>query len=247
MKFLQKMNCVAGCAVAAILSLAAVPQVASANVIINGGFANHLGTGYYYSALDTGKGVPTMAPFSVPGWAFTGGSGVVNGQSTGFGPATPVPASGSFAFIQSGSTPGSIFQEVGLTAGTYDLTFDAAGRSNFGTSATYGVSLDSLIGGKDALTNPLTLTAITGQPFTQYSYVFTVGPYKALPTVPRLFTLDFFNTSKTGDSTAFISNVNINPSASPAPEPSQIGMLALMGLGLGGLMLRARRKATLAA
>jgi hypothetical protein len=34
---------------------------------------------------------------------------------------------------------------------------------------------------------------------------------------------------------------------SAAPEPSQIGMLALMGLGLGGLMLRARRKATLAA
>jgi hypothetical protein len=35
------------------------------------------------------------------------------------------------------------------------------------------------------------------------------------------------------------------PNASPAPEPSQIGMLALMGLGLGGLMLRARKaKAT---
>ena len=30
--------------------------------------------------------------------------------------------------------------------------------------------------------------------------------------------------------------------ASPAPEPSQVGMLALMGLGLGGLLLRARRR-----
>ncbi len=32
-----------------------------------------------------------------------------------------------------------------------------------------------------------------------------------------------------------------NGLVSPAPEPSQFGMLALMGLGLGGLMLRARR------
>ena len=30
---------------------------------------------------------------------------------------------------------------------------------------------------------------------------------------------------------------------SPAPEPSQVGMLALMGLGLGSLLLRARRRA----
>ncbi len=35
--------------------------------------------------------------------------------------------------------------------------------------------------------------------------------------------------------------------ASPAPEPSQVGILALMGLSLGGLMLRARKaKAALA-
>ncbi len=31
--------------------------------------------------------------------------------------------------------------------------------------------------------------------------------------------------------------------ASPAPEPSEVGMLALMACGLGGLMLRARRRA----
>ena len=31
--------------------------------------------------------------------------------------------------------------------------------------------------------------------------------------------------------------------ASPAPEPSQAGMLALVGLALGGLILRARRRA----
>ncbi len=32
-------------------------------------------------------------------------------------------------------------------------------------------------------------------------------------------------------------------SVSPAPEPSQVGMLALLGLGLGGLLLRARKRA----
>jgi hypothetical protein len=44
-----------------------------------------------------------------------------------------------------------------------------------------------------------------------------------------------------------VNDLFLTPLASPAPEPSQIGMLALMGLGLGGLMLRARRKATLSA
>jgi hypothetical protein len=43
-----------------------------------------------------------------------------------------------------------------------------------------------------------------------------------------------------GDSSIILHDVP--PAASPAPEPSQIGMLALMGLGLGGLMLRARRR-----
>ena len=35
--------------------------------------------------------------------------------------------------------------------------------------------------------------------------------------------------------------------APAAPEPSQVGMLALMGLGLGGLLLRARRRASVTA
>ncbi len=60
----------------------------------------------------------------------------------------------------------------------------------------------------------------------------------------------------TGGSVTFPTNVEPyggsgyfgpNMEISPAPEPSQIGMLALMGLGLGGLMLRARKaKAALA-
>ena len=34
----------------------------------------------------------------------------------------------------------------------------------------------------------------------------------------------------------------VSPNASPAPEPSQVGMLALMGLGLTGLLLRAGKR-----
>ena len=38
----------------------------------------------------------------------------------------------------------------------------------------------------------------------------------------------------------FFNSPTLTADASPAPEPSQVGVLALMGLGLGGLLLRAR-------
>jgi hypothetical protein len=47
----------------------------------------------------------------------------------------------------------------------------------------------------------------------------------------------------TGDNELLSStSATLTNNASPAPEPSQIGMLALMGLGLGGLLVRAHRK-----
>ncbi len=54
------------------------------------------------------------------------------------------------------------------------------------------------------------------------------------------------NAVATGDGGSELQQVNIDAlslTASAAPEPSQVGMLALMGLGLGSLLLRARRRA----
>ena len=56
---------------------------------------------------------------------------------------------------------------------------------------------------------------------------------------------DYMGTAAPNDrfDNLLISGTADNP-VSPAPEPSQVGMMALMGLGLGSLILRARKKQT---
>ena len=52
----------------------------------------------------------------------------------------------------------------------------------------------------------------------------------------------FFNNLGGGNDTLHVANVTASFSApAAAPEPSQVGLLSLMGLGLGGLLLKARK------
>ncbi len=73
-------------------------------------------------------------------------------------------------------------------------------------------------------------TDIVTDPTKLVASVTFSGTYSANPYVARNAGVNVFAVS------------GVEAPASPAPEPSQLGMLALMGLGLGGLMLRARKR-----
>ncbi len=189
-----------------------------------------------------------------PAWTFSTDSGIVSySPSTASGFTTPVnapaPEDGNqYAFIQAASQypTGSFSQTIQLTdPGIYDLSFYAAGRPDANPSspsgpngdATFDVTLTPTLGASQTLGSFSTTSTTSGGGFSLDTASFTAAA--------GAYTLTFANTTPygTGDHTAFIDNVNL----SPAPEPSGVGMLALMGLGLGGLILRARKARAVAA
>jgi hypothetical protein len=230
----------------ALLGLAAAPG-AHANVIVQDG-------SFETPTVPPPTGYPT---YTNPGyvynpmggqWTFSGDSGIVSySPATSSGFTTPVnapaPEDGNqYAFLQvATATTGFVSQSIVLpTTGVYDLSFYAAGRPDVNPgNAPYGpdgnadfdVTLTPSVGVSDVLGNFSTTSTTSGGGFSLDSASFTAAAGD--------YTLTFANTTPfyTGDHTAFIDNVNI----SPAPEPSQFGMLALVGVGLGGLMLRARK------
>lgn len=142
------------------------------------------------------------------------------------GVATPTGA--YYAFIQE---RGSISQDLTLAAGTYSLSWLAAGRAGYGGDQGYNVLLDG-----SALFNGSTST---GQAFTAVSTdSFTLA-------VAGLHTLTFQGLV-VGDQTAFIDNVAIQPVATATAAVPEPATWALMMLGFGGVGHAMRRRPKLA-
>ena len=157
---------------------------------------------------------PVLAPDSFaynPGgatWLFAADSGIINAPGGGFfGPAAPDGS--QYAFLQSANAPGAFSQSINFTlAGTYQLSYLVAGRSDAGGPAgnlSYEILLDSTVIATDATT--------TGQPFTAQLFQFT--------TTAGNHTLSFeVAPGSTGDNTAFFDRVAIQ-----VPEPGTILLL----------------------
>ena len=148
-------------------------------------------------------------------WIFTGSSGIIDAPGDAFfGP--PAPDGSQYAFLQFDPANAGVFsQTITLSlAGTYELSYMAAGRPDNGSGAggnlPYQILLDSTIIANDA--------TATGQPFTNRlsDFVATSGSH----------TLTFETAAgAAGDNTAFFDIVAIQP----VPEPST-AVLFLSGL-----------------
>jgi uncharacterized repeat protein (TIGR03803 family) len=135
-------------------------------------------------------------------WSFVGNSGVAVNARGGF-EVTP-PATGPYAFLQTGAK-GGISQTVTFSAaGSYELDYMVAGRTageNYGGAANYVATItEGVLFAPD--------TTKDGQPFTARTYTFTV-------LAPGSYTLTFANTgaATTGeaDATVLIDNVKLFP------------------------------------
>jgi hypothetical protein len=141
-------------------------------------------------------------------WVFTADSGIISAPGAGFfGPAAPDGS--QYAFLQSANSPGAFSQSINFTlAGTYQLSYLVAGRSDAGGPAgdlSYEILLDSTVIATD-MTN-------TAQPFTARLSQFT--------TTAGSHTLSFQVAPRsTGDNTAFFDRVAIQ-----VPEPGTILLL----------------------
>ena len=181
--------------------------------------------------LFNGAGV-TAAPSGHPGVVVTGTANGSGGLNNGIAPTNDTQAfgtltvSGGNTFIDFGAgNTGGIFKFANSSGAAWTGTlnvYDWAG--NFPTSlgtrngngtytgGTGGGGLDELFFGSDSTG----LTAV------------------------QLGDIQFFSGQGTGalGPAAILSNGEV----SPAPEPSQVGTLGLMAAGLGGVLLRARKR-----
>jgi hypothetical protein len=124
------------------------------------------------------------------GWTFNSGAGVqANGSAFG---APSAPNGGTQAgFLQGGSS--SVIQSVAFNAGTYNISFYAAQRSSGGAQAI-SVYIDStLVKSFSSISTSFTL-------LTTNNFTVTTGTHT--------ITIEGLNT---GDNTAFIDDVQINP------------------------------------
>ena len=124
-------------------------------------------------------------------WTFTGDAGI-SGNNSGFTSGNPpAPQGTQVAFLQAtGSFSQSVF---GWTAGTYDLTFEAAQRANLGTSQQdFKVLVDgSMVG--------------VAQPSGATYQTFTTDPF--LISGPGPHTITFQGLSSSLNDTAFIDQI----------------------------------------
>ena len=142
-------------------------------------------------SLGTGSGSFEYAP-SGTAWSYSGGGGVA-GNGSAFTSGNPnAPDGTQVGFLQAGSS----FSQVvaGMAAGTYEITFDAAQRGNFGVSQqNVQVLVDGVV--VDALTPAGTSYAT----YTTNTFTVSAGSH----------TIAFQGLGTVND-TAFIDNVQLS-------------------------------------
>jgi hypothetical protein len=169
-------------------------------------------TGYCYDGGNYGDGVCT------PGSAWNGSGAIKSGNGPWGGTASQ--SGDYFAFVQSTQAMSQIFSVA--NAGSYELSWFDAGRTNYGGTQSYTVSIT---GGA----SPIALGTFTTDhgDWQAKSGIFTLDA--------GTYTLTFTGLA-TNDSTAFIDNVSV----AGVPEPAAWGML-IGGFGLAGGAMRRRR------
>lgn len=163
-----------------------------------------------------------------------------NNDNTGPNPFAnngKVPDGDQVAFLQGGGTTLTQTLNNLVIGSQYQISFYDNSRTNQ-PGTNYGIPTLSLSVGGAILYSQAITPVDTYQSFSR-SYNFVTESFTAAGASEDLV---FANTTASGDATAMIDNVSIS-NASAAPEPSQIGILALAALGLGALAVKARKRA----
>ena len=155
-----------------------------------------------------------------------------------------IPGENQVAFLQSDNNLTTTLSQTlsGFKSGDqYKVSF-------FDNSRTYSQDpiLSVLLGGKSIFTSTITPVESKGSYNVEYhtdSGIYTAGSSSTADLL--------FSSASTKDATVLIGGITIQDlgPVSAAPEPSQMGMLALVAAGLGALVVKARKRktATLAA
>lgn len=134
------------------------------------------------------------------GWTFNGFAGIIRNGSVF--EASDAPEGTQAAYIQTlNGTSGQFYQDAVLPAGRYILRFQAAKRTSFGGQQTFDVYAG------DRLIGSFAPAAGAYQPYETDDFTLTQ---------PEIIRIRFEATSTSGDNTAFIDAVTIEPYAPPA-------------------------------
>lgn len=139
----------------------------------------------------------TVVGPTTAGWTFNSRAGIQRNGSV-FGASDYAPEGLQTAYLKTdGGVAGEFSQSLALPAGTYALSFKAAQRASFGGAQSFNVLFDNTIVG--------TFTPASGTfaSYTTNSFAATAGTH----------TIKFAATTTTGDNTAFIDDVMLNPAA----------------------------------
>ena len=228
-----------------LAALAAHPASAQTMItVFNGDFSLPLASGNYQGGdYTTGQQIAGWSdPASVPG---NSGYGVQK-DNPAFYNTAPDPDGGSqFLYVNQGNVtsntislgtylPGTIF----TVSGNVLHRLDGYG-AGIGTISLFSVNANGSLG--TLLTQATSTPAALGNyNFVSATYTSAVAPSQvaivlSAPTAG--------NVQSDYDSIRLSSN---NAPISPAPEPAQIGVLALVALGLGALAFKARKRSTAA-
>jgi hypothetical protein len=197
---------------AAAMAAQASTVLVGSGLLVNGDFevSNVAGNAYKY------VNYVTTTQVSANAWTFAGGSGIANRSAAWGGVAT----GSAVAFLQSfpGFEASTLTQTFTALYSSLDITFSLAQRP------TNQESLRVVFDGVD-----LTPTLLTPAGSSWNTYTLTASNLNS-----RSHTLTFVgvNNSSISDSTLFIDNVSVNPSAT-VPEPGSLALVGAAFLGAG--------------
>ena len=225
-----------------LTALAAHPASAQTMItVLNSNFSMPTASGPLQNGdYTTGEQIPDWSDAA----SAPGNSGYGVQKDTPYATAPDPDGGVQFLYVNQGN----VFQTISLGSFAAGTTFTVSGdvlhRSDgygagIGTISLFALNADGTLGTEYA--------SATSTPATPGNYDFVSATSLGALPVPSQVAIEL-SAPAAGDVQSDYDNIHLsaNAPASAAPEPAQIGILALVALGLGALAFKARKRTTAA-